>query len=122
MDSNACWWLYHCPGSRWAVSCVYGCGCRHGLHGYRYRSQQRRRDPDRICCAAGCGCAGASGIRPQPRDHPMRIILALILLLVAGCANLQPTSVNPAVTYITNDLKAVTAAAGGDCTIQITAP
>ena len=54
----------------------------------------------------------------------MKILLPLFALftLLAGCASLAPTSVNPSVTYITNDLKAVTAAAGGDCTIPITAP
>ena len=53
----------------------------------------------------------------------MKILLSVLALFtIAGCASLQPTAVNPAVTYITNDLKAVTAAAGGDCTIPITAP
>lgn len=54
----------------------------------------------------------------------MKIILSLLVLLLSGCAslNLQPTSVNPGLTYLTNDLKAVTAAAGGDCTIVIMAP
>jgi hypothetical protein len=48
--------------------------------------------------------------------------VTIALLSLGGCASLQPTSVNPSVTYITNDLKAVTAAAGGDCSITITAP
>jgi len=52
----------------------------------------------------------------------MKTLLAATVLLLCGCASIQPTAVNPAVTYITNDLKAVTAAAGGDCTIPITAP
>jgi len=50
------------------------------------------------------------------------LLSVLVIFTLAGCASLAPTAVNPAVTYITNDLKAVTAAAGGDCTIPITAP
>jgi len=52
----------------------------------------------------------------------MKILLVLLVLFTTGCASLQPTAVNPAVTYITNDLKAVTAAAGGDCTIPLAPP
>jgi hypothetical protein len=53
----------------------------------------------------------------------MRTILILFALaILGGCASLQPTAVNPNVTYITNDLKAVTAAAGGNCSIVITPP
>jgi PBP1b-binding outer membrane lipoprotein LpoB len=50
------------------------------------------------------------------------LALALLALLATGCASLAPTAVNPAVTVTVNDLKAITAAAGGDCTIPITAP
>jgi hypothetical protein len=52
----------------------------------------------------------------------MKLALIAIALLLAGCGSLTPTSVNPGITYVTNDIKAVTAAAGGDCSIQISAP
>lgn len=52
----------------------------------------------------------------------MKTLLALALLSLAGCASLQPTAIDPTATIVINDLKAVTAAAGGDCTIQITPP
>jgi len=52
----------------------------------------------------------------------MKILIPIFVILLAGCASLQPSAVNPGVTFITNDLKAVTAAAGGNCSIVVTPP
>lgn len=55
----------------------------------------------------------------------MRILIPLLALLaLAGCqtAPFAPATVNPALTYVSNDIKAVAAAAAGNCTIPITPP
>lgn len=53
----------------------------------------------------------------------MRVLLiSCVLLALGGCASLQPTAVNPALTCVNNTTMALVAAAGGDCTVPICAP
>jgi hypothetical protein len=49
----------------------------------------------------------------------MRIIAVLALLLLAGCATLTPTTVDPTVNVVANDVMAIAAAAAGDCSIPL---
>jgi hypothetical protein len=52
----------------------------------------------------------------------MKLIYVSLALLLGACQSFAPTAVNPGVTYVTNDLKAVTAAGAGVCNIPIVPP
>lgn len=49
----------------------------------------------------------------------MKLILAAIVVLLAGCATITPTTVDPTVNVVANDVMAIAAAAAGDCSIPL---
>jgi len=49
----------------------------------------------------------------------MKLIFALALSALAGCATITPTTVDPTVNVIANDVMAIAAAAAGDCSIPL---
>src|SRR5271166_11645 len=48
-------------------------------------------------------------------------VAALFAVLITGCANLQPTAVNPALTDQVNNVKSLIAAQAGDCSVPLAA-
>lgn len=49
----------------------------------------------------------------------MKIVIALALLLLGGCATITPTTVDPTVNVVANDVMSIAAAAAGDCSIPL---
>lgn len=49
----------------------------------------------------------------------MRLLFASIILMLAGCAVITPTTVDPTVNVVSNDIMSIAAAAAGDCSIPL---
>lgn len=50
------------------------------------------------------------------------LFAALAVALLAGCASLTPTAVNPGLTTVTNTAMALVAASSGDCSVPVGMP
>lgn len=48
-----------------------------------------------------------------------KLLCIALLLLLGGCATITPTTVDPTVNVVANDVMAIAAAAAGDCSIPL---